>query len=380
MVVAHPEEMSARRPQLLKIHGCARQAERDRARYGSVLVATKTHIDRWIAAEHGAFQDFLRNLVRQRGAVFVGLSAQDDNLQLEFLRVTGQLGPFLSHDRLVFAKGPPLTEPQLRLLRFVYGDADYAAHQQEIQQASVLPLYAKPLLGALYVACLLRKAELLTGLAHDLSLSQRTQVSDGLAALTGVVCAYFDPLPSSQRWRILADEGSSLVARFVRLYRDQTVPSDSRHYVALRRGNFRELAADPDIDASGDHRLVLLIAVFCLGTERGDWTLVVGTGSGMNGHLTVTSSLTTRRVFIVRQAFGALASLNDAGFVDADDDPDTVVIYTQGVPQVRRSGFPRRLPLGRAPRIPTEVAMQEFLHERGPDVDLALALKEQLGL
>ena len=377
-VVARPEEMATTQPRLVKIHGCARRAGRDPSNYRASLVATKVHIARWIANSHEAFPDFVRNLIRQRTVLFVGLSAQDDNLQMEFLRTAGPTAPSTAYDRFVFAK-PRLEPAQTQLLQLAYGDDAFSTHRAQIEQGSVLPLYAKPLLGTLYVLCLVYKAKLLIDKAQELSVSQRQLATDGLVSMTAAACAHVDRLSSPDRWRSLATEGSWVVARFVALYRDQKIPSDSAYYVALHNRDLRELEADPNLP-DGDDRMILLLAALFIGQERGYWTLAVCSGPGSEGHLALASGPVSLRVFVARE-MKALAKLDREGFVDPDDDPEVVLLYTRGTQaRPRRATHPGRSLPGRALRRPREIALEQFLGDLGPTDDVPLALQNALGV
>ena len=377
-VVACPGEMSTAQPRLVKIHGCARRADKDPAHYRRFLVATKVHILRWMEDAQGPFSDFVRNLIRQRAVLFVGLSAQDDNLQLEFLRAALPSVSSTAYDRLVFAK-PGLESAQKQLLQLAYGDDTFSTHREEIERSSTLPLYAKPLLGTLYVLCLVCKAKLLIDKSQELSAPQRQLATDGLMSMSAAACAHFDHLSSPDRWRSLATEGSWVVARFVALYRDQKVPSDWAHYVALHNRNLRELEADPNLP-DGDDRMILLLAALFMGQGRGYWTLAVRNGPGSEGHLALAAGPVSLRVFVAREV-KALGRLDREGFVDPGDDPQVVLLYSRGAqPRPLRATHPRRSLPGHVPTRPWEISVEEFLANLGPTDDIPLALQNALGV
>src|ERR1019366_3731493 len=70
------------RSRLIKIHGCARKVRSNAAVYRPFLIATRTDIRTWIASQRfEPFQTAFKAILREKTAFFVGLSAQDWNIQ-----------------------------------------------------------------------------------------------------------------------------------------------------------------------------------------------------------------------------------------------------------------------------------------------------------
>src|SRR4029077_12322583 len=66
----------------LKIHGCAKRMVDDPDLYRPHMVATRTDITEWDQlALFQPFKEKVRAILRERPAIFVGLSGQDFNLQ-----------------------------------------------------------------------------------------------------------------------------------------------------------------------------------------------------------------------------------------------------------------------------------------------------------
>jgi hypothetical protein len=84
-IVARNEEVSGSHDagaRLLKIHGGARKAPQDPATYRVFLVAGKTHLNQWKTGElRRPFRELVGAILREKFALFIGLSGQDHNLQ-----------------------------------------------------------------------------------------------------------------------------------------------------------------------------------------------------------------------------------------------------------------------------------------------------------
>jgi len=121
------------------------------------MVATRGDINRWNAdAFFQPFREKVRTMLREKPAIFIGISGQDFNLQAECATATaGGVAYPLNPPRIVFTV-ERIDPPQRAILEGFYGDR-YSANVTAVNEIAALPLYGKPLLGALFVQLLIEK-------------------------------------------------------------------------------------------------------------------------------------------------------------------------------------------------------------------------------
>ena len=189
-VVVHRTEINqpVSAARLSKIHGCARLAKGDPAKYREYLVATRSQFITWLDdPNREAIREHLRAILRQWPALFVGSSGQDFNLQLEFKRIARQVGPFeIMPPRFVFAS-TRLEDPHKEVLTALHGD-QFLPNEEQFKQTCVLGLYGKPLLGALYVLTLFRKAEAIAELGRNDLGAWHTHLVNGIVDWEQLLC------------------------------------------------------------------------------------------------------------------------------------------------------------------------------------------------
>lgn len=181
---------------IFKVHGCAEMSRLNPSRYKSHLIATDNHILNWTSKpEFLPIRERLSVLLRERPSLFVGISGQDFNLQVNF--VQANLGQFdFPPARVTFAE-EGLGNSQSQLLRAVHGEDAYWAHKVAIDEKATLRLFTKPLFGGLYVSLVLSKINkiLEAGDATFMSEDNRNHARLMTDRLLAVIREKYDRLP-----------------------------------------------------------------------------------------------------------------------------------------------------------------------------------------
>src|SRR5262249_39249726 len=144
---------------LTKVHGCACRSVSDSTKR-NLMVATRSELQAWQTShDRDPIKELVRNILRERPSLFVGISGQDWNIQVEVLTAFANLDTYVSLlPTILFAQGS-LTQAQRTVLRHMLGDS-YTSNPTVIEQKSTLGLYSKPFLGALYILTLRRKLDI----------------------------------------------------------------------------------------------------------------------------------------------------------------------------------------------------------------------------
>ena len=150
-VVVEPDDIPGSgggRPRLTKLPTVRCRCVKDRAKR-SLMVATRSELQRWQTDEtRVALRELVRTLLRERLALFIGLSAQDWNLQVEILSAFAALhGVGTAVSPVLFAEGR-LRQPQRTVLSNMLGDL-YEHDRASVENRATIGLFAKPLLGAI---------------------------------------------------------------------------------------------------------------------------------------------------------------------------------------------------------------------------------------
>ena len=279
-VIAASEEIDrsrvAGRARLSKIHGCARktlaeqQASPDQRRYQRHMVTTRFEITAWInLPEFAPFRDLVRQVLRERPALFVGLSGQDLNLQAEcFATFMAVPAPTEKQPRVIFSTSA-LEPAHKGFLKALYGAERYAANEETFTKEAALELRGKPLLGTLYVLTLLFKAHKFAERGcvefgndelgqpwFDFVEQGRRQWQEFLSHRYDAAADANDP---HRAWRQLAEELPRVVTRFVTMYRDLTVLASPTAYRALDNRHLGMLKSSPNLSELNYHWLMLVL-------------------------------------------------------------------------------------------------------------------------
>lgn len=385
-VVASNDELDAvgtgTQARLLKIHGCARKMLQDPDKYKRYMVATQPEITRWQADPYfDPLKEAARTLLRERAGLFIGLSAQDFNLQVQLASTALHRPPFdINPPRVVFTD-TELKDEQKNLLQSIYGEDIYQNHRNEIEGGAALPLYAKPLLGSLYVLTILEKARCLLrlGEAHFDSYC-KDLVESGINRFEEFLRARYDAVTdSNERWRKLAQELPTFMARFLSLYRKQEVLSTDEAYESVHSQDIARMELDPNIVQLDYHWLLLALAVLHEGVHRNLWSLEAPAGNeGVHGQMVLAQPRRRSRVFILHDCMFGIGHLIDRGFLEPDNADDVVIVYPHGSEPKQPVRTPRRSLPGRKSSDYTEMWLQNLVEDADTTDDLIEELRIEL--
>lgn len=363
---------SISKPLVCKIHGCARQMRRcpEQRRW---LVSANQQILGWTNdSDWQPLREYLAVSIRNSLALFVGLSGQDTNLQSLYQDAVGPLAEEngFERQRVIFSK-PALAYPQREILKSLfYGlEGGYSRRAEAIDRRSALPLYSKPLLGSLYVLCLLEKLRVLyeAGAADETVSGLDGLVSRGLEELRRALVSRYDAIDKpNERWRQLVQELPRVFSRFVRLSLGKELHGDNPwSYRALQKGHLRELETDENLKYLNLHRLVLALAMLQVGASEGRWEILAPEGDEASfGQLRLRCGLLELRIHVLLRQGSGLGRLVQMGAIDPGDGHQHLIVYVQGYPPpgVQRSPSSSGLP-GVGASEPIEIWLEEHLRQ-----------------
>lgn len=260
-------------PSLTKMHGCARTAKHhpDAREF---VVGTAQQVKAWpVKPEVKPIKDRVTEISRAYQVLYLGLSGQDLNIQQQHIEAELYSEWDYASDgpRVVFANGD-LKGPRGAILEAAYGTDTYNGdHHDAIRDQSLVPLYAKPLLGALYAYVLREKLRAFAQAFPDPALVPLAV--QGVEALFRHVAAAVNDVSGSatspaavRRWRFVSKEGAQFVSSFVQIYQKGRAVLNTWQYHALSQ------AASPNPQAP-DYRLALVIGILVAGHDQERWTL-----------------------------------------------------------------------------------------------------------
>lgn len=400
-VIAASEDINgtgiAGNARLTKIHGCARKTLAEPDRYQRHILATRTDITAWgHKPEIAPFRGMVHQLLRERPALFIGLSGQDWNLQSECFAAFAPVPPPANGRPRVIFSTPSLEAPQKAFLKVIYSANDYATNEERLTTDAALPLRGKPLLGTLYLLTLLLKArEFANRGGQDLGQSWYDFIEQARkqwqSFLQQRYDAAADPNDSHRAWRQLADELPNVVTRFVTIYRNLTTLSSPTAYRALDNRHLGLLKSESNVPELNYHWLMLVLAVLKEGWTRNLWRLGLALGQETRyGQFVLSLSGRDLSVFIVRDGASSLSRMMQDGIVDLRHASDVVVIYpadreparrsvtSHSHTRTRRSLSANRFP-NRTPRSgPLEIWMRDRVDAHATPMTLLHALQQEM--
>jgi hypothetical protein len=370
---------------LLKIHGCAQKMKDNPAQYRQHMIVTRTDITQWTQLPlFQPFKEKVQTILRERPAVFVGLSGQDFNLQA--LWVTARAGG------VAYPYDPPwvvftatsVGAPQRAIMQALYSQEVYGANAATIESKATLPLYGKPLLGALYVLVLLGKVACIVDRGEDQFPVGfiRALARSCIEWLEHFLTDHYDVIADpSTRWRELASALPSIVARFLMLYRYQSMPLSREAYEPIAPSHVGRMALDPNLPDANLHWLVLAFGILHEGSRAGVWTVNLSVEpAGGDGQLRVdVAAIGTIAVFLLNRADVALEKLNRSGVISAGSGQRSLFIYPSG----RSPALPRRSPTRGFPGVasstaPSEIWLQDIAETAMTTHELLDSLRSEL--
>ncbi len=371
-------------PLLFKIHGCAKRAGEDMARYKPFLLATETEIAQWTNGErHAPFRDKLATMLRQKPSLFIGLSVQDSNLRAQCVLTLAGREPFpVSPPRAIFS-GTTVGPSQRNVLELWHGD-DYVRNAPTMEREAALPLYAKPLLGALYVAAVLAKLRAFAGAgAAEFPWPYcATLAQEGIARLEQSLCARYDAAADPQeRWRKLAAELPAALTRCLRLYLCQAPPADPHVYQPLHPHHLGAMESEAILPAAKFHWLGLALAALEAGRHH-RWTLhSAAVGACADGHCRVAIGGDECVIFLPTQDRTAQRQLEDCVAILPGSGRRVLLLYPHGSQPVRRPQTPARVypgARGMAGAPASEAWLEDLATESLSAADLLEALRDKM--
>jgi hypothetical protein len=368
-VVACSAELSraGHGPLLLKIHGCAERMKANPARYRPHMIATRHDINRW-APEFQGFREQVRTMLRAKPAVFIGISGQDFNLQAQCVEasIDGVTYP-LDPPRFVFTVSA-IGAAQRAILQGAYGSL-YAPNAANIHQNAALPLYGKPLLGALFVKLVIEKLQCLLNLGDTqfpsdaLRVIARDFVNQVELLLTQRYDAISNPI---DRWRRLAIELPSFIARMLKLHRSQRMPDTQEAYEPIDLQHSASMQINPNLAAANLHWLLLALALLMEGRRLNSWSLELPRmANGEDGQLRAAVTVGDHvDIYFPNRADSAQQQLEANGVLVRGGGRRLLLIYPSGLEPARIRRSPARsLPGGVSRKAVSEIWLQDLAND-----------------
>lgn len=361
--------------QLLKFHGCAVMAGSRGPEYRKALVGSQDQITQWSRAEEKrAVRTKMLSVATARPSFMIGFSAQDANIQDVFDAVEEQM-PWQwpsNPPALAFAEDR-IGQWQRNLLKVTYGDA-YTANRQDIQDASLIRAYGKPLLTALVLDVLTRKAHALIRSAGDLNSSDADVLCDGVTVVRDAVAG-----TAGVGTKEFVTEFLAAMARLVSLFRRGVEPSSLTIYDRLTMQPATQLATAPSIDSDGVREMAVSLGLLGHGTTFASWALdVTPTTTGTNGALRVTDAGGTEHAVFLTASGQAALELSRTGPL-ASGAADAIVIRCDD-PAESLPRFPSG-PLGRTGVVASaDVSIRQLLRDSSDLAALQRGFSLQAGL
>ena len=315
---------------LLKFHGCAVRARTGGRDYRDALVARQPQITGWAHADDkAAVRAKMLSAAMEKPTFMLGFSAQDTNIQDVFSAVKRAMPwPWPSDPPAVVFAEDQLGPWQKQAVKMTYGDGTVAANRDEIFAASRVRAYAKPLLAALVLDVLARKAWALIRSVDGLDDADKASLCDGVSALRDAAAVTAGTGGRDFVVRLLA-----VMARAVSLFRRGDEPASLSIYEHLTMQPASQVATGPAIDSDGVRELAVCLALLSCGVASAGWRLDVSpTSSGANGVVRLTEAGGVEHaVFLAVSGHAALELLrggiagsggNDAVIIRCDDPGD----------------------------------------------------------
>lgn len=351
IVLSEELRVATRALTLFKFHGCAVLAGQDPERYRHALVATRKQITAWTSSyDTRVIREQLTLLATTRPTLFLGLSAQDENIQHIFGEAaTTMTWPWPSEPPGHVVAGGSLGDDHLNILNVVYGEAK----ADEIAKDVLIPARSKAFLPALVLAVLKLKLSAYLQEAHmpGLPVADREQLTTGLDTLAKELADVAAGGALDFIERVATIQGRTLS-----LFRDPTtsVQNGPAAFQPLSELTPDRVKADPGLAVSGLPELAAAVALLGRGLVSESWTLEATHDSEVEVHHAAGK---TRILFAANG--GVAASLVSEGVVSSTADDAVIIHSTEIAPPAARSPRGRYGRTGR--NAVREVDMRELL-------------------
>ena len=185
---------------LFKIHGCAKKCAETPDQYRDFMVGTDSQIAAWIAGDNhfAPIKTKIIDKLRTNRSLFVGLSGQDFNLK-SIVHAQHGIGE-ANHNppRVMFTSA--INSDQRTILKGTYGSEYYRANRQEIVTQASINLWAKPLLGVLYLMIMARKLQVIVRNGEFHNTLAETLANEAITGILERIDESFDELNHDQSW------------------------------------------------------------------------------------------------------------------------------------------------------------------------------------
>lgn len=316
-----------RQAELVKFHGCAVRSADDPGEYRHLLIARRTQIAGWTTKpQNQMMKNRLEYLFASRPAFFVGLSAQDANIQTVLHQAIQNLARNWPTDppAVIFAE-QALHVHHRHVMKLTYGDS-FSSNSQAIASSALLGAYAKPALLGLVLYTLADKLSELIGHIEELNLpaAEMNKIQQDVRNIrdSTAVTAQLD-------YRSFIDATISVLTIGLWIFRKGSIPPTSS-YPAISSVPIREAAENPDFPGPSLGRFALACTLIGRGFLAGTWALEAGsTTTPGSGVLRAIKGSRLSKIFIVRDA-RALSELERAGIIDMAD-PEVMVAQAEAI-------------------------------------------------
>ena len=381
--IASEDDLSTNRNHssvLYKIHGCAKKAAIDPARYKQFMVAIELEIGQWANdANRRAFREAIRTLIRTKTILFIGLSGQDFNIKLQAIATGGQTTYSPTAPRIAFAT-TAISHDHRTFLSAFYTEQGFLSQKELICQQATVPLYGKPLLGGIWVDLLFSKCQLVLDRSSDLRPTSKANAERALGFVKDSICKVFDDKLKSMSlddaWRWLAHAIPTFLSTCISIFREQKQLVSAGSYSPLVPGNLSMASTDTNLPLLRFHWLLWTLGLFVEGFQAGRWGLKTSIDGRLGSSpLALHCSGKLRPLFIVNDHIQGKVKCLDNGVIDETDCSDSIVVYPfdrrpRTVSRSPRSTFRVRLSSDE----PQEIWLGDVYHESDSDDDALEAL------
>lgn len=365
----------ALKARLYKFHGCAALAASNEATYRPLLIARQSQINGWATRpENAVMVSSLINIIATKPTLMLGLSAQDANIQAIFAEAQARMAwPWPGERPSYVFSEDEIGVDQKGLLQNVYRATYTPANRQQIYEGAVIRAYAKALLVALVLHLLCSKLRRLIDLLPPaLPMADRERLKEGVITLRD----WFADQADADRLGFV----KSLVqhsGRAIGLFRDGADGRVPRRYNPVTSMPLHQIAADPNLPASGLREAAAAVGLIGLGVGQGAWSLAdVDAGDAQNGVTRLRAGSGTVDVFFAANGHAALLLRLNGHVVDA---AEAIVIHSAKIVRAKARS-PRGAP-GRTGRVGVrEVSMAELLEEAANGNEVLQRFREEVAV
>lgn len=371
---------------LYKIHGCAVKSKADEANYKPYLLSVTTDLAKWERLDPWApFRDVVATIMRTATPVLLGLSVQDFNLQAKIIDLSMGLGSRSTAVPQVYFCGGNMTAHYRSVCSSVYGQQQYSANRPGIDAKSLVPLYGKPLLGALFITTLLKKLDVVIELGQANFRLGTQQFCERMRQKIKVLLLNFldsrhVATDADASWTGNCDFLTRFVNKLGMLFFNQTMPVSWEAYTPILHGSVQACRQNAVLASIGLHWLAWMAFLLLDGHEAGLWQAAVCEPvEGCSELLTLHANGVSFLVHIVGDARLGYSRLEGNGYIDVSRPSRYALFYPSGSEPRRSRRSPAKVYPG-ASHINqvVEIWGQDLYDDSVDDLDAIDAIKSML--